>query len=181
MSDRATIPDAAAAVDPSAPASAGVGPSAESRPAAVVLVDPRGLRFAAWLTSVVLAVVLLTGSGWLLLVQTVVFALAAGLGLRFSPYGWLFRTLVRPRIGPPAELEPATPPRFAQGVGLAFAALGTVGFLAGLPLLGIVATAFALVAAFLNAAFGLCLGCETYLLLARLGLRRSAPSAPLSK
>ncbi len=141
-------------------------------------VDPRGPRFGAWLTTVVLAAVLVTGSGWLLLAQTAVFALGAGGGLRWHPYGWLFRTVVRPRLGPPAELEAEAPPRFAQTVGFAFAAAGSVGYLAGPQLLGVVATASALAAAFLNAAFGICLGCELYLLFKRGTVRYQA--APVS-
>ena len=130
-------------------------------------IDPRGPRFAATLTSVVLAVVLITGNGWLLAAQTLVFALAAFGGMGRSPYGWLYRTLVRPRLGPPTELEDAAPPRFAQGVGLGFALVGTLGYLTGAGWLGLVATALALAAAFLNSAFGYCLGCEVYLLLRR--------------
>jgi hypothetical protein len=130
-------------------------------------VDPRAPRFAAWLTSAVLAAVLVTGSGVLLAAQTVVFAVTAGLGLRAAPYGLLYRRLVAPRLAPPDQLEPAAPVRFAQAVGFGFAAVGTVGYLAGLPVLGAAATACALAAAFLNAAFGLCLGCELYLLLRR--------------
>jgi hypothetical protein len=80
----------------------------------------------------------------------------------------VFRRVVRPRIGPPRELEPAAPPRFAQLVGLVFAAAGTVGYLAGAPTLGTTMAALALAAAFLNAAFGFCLGCEAHLLIARL-------------
>jgi uncharacterized protein DUF4395 len=127
------------------------------------VVDPRGQRFAAALTCLVLAVVLLTASGWLLFAQTVVFAIGAGAGLRVAPYGWLFRVLVRPRLGPPAELEDEAPPRFAQALGATFGVIGVVGFLSGVEALGYVATAFALAAAFLNAAFGLCLGCQMYL------------------
>ncbi|MCF7551572.1 DUF4395 domain-containing protein [Pseudonocardia sp. WMMC193] len=129
--------------------------------------DPRGVRFAAIVTTVVLALVLLSGSGWLALAQTLVFALGAFAGMRFAPYGVLYRLVVAPRLGPPAEREPAAPVRFSQLVGFVFAAVGTVGYLAGLPVLGIVAIAFALAAAFLNAAFGYCLGCEMYGLLAR--------------
>ncbi|MFC1430495.1 DUF4395 domain-containing protein [Streptacidiphilus sp. N1-3] len=137
--------------------------------------DPRGPRFAATLTSIVLAVVLITGSGWLLAAQTVVFALGAAAGLGRSPYGWLYRTLVRPRLQPPTELEAAAPPRFAQGVGFGFALIGTLGYLTGTTWLGIAATGLALAAAFLNAAFGYCLGCEVYLLL-RLGEDRVRPA-----
>ncbi|GJF32058.1 membrane protein [Kitasatospora sp. NE20-6] len=138
------------------------------------LVDPRGPRFAASLTSVVLAAVLVTGSGALLAVQAAVFAVGALAGLQHSPYGLIYRTLVRPRLAPPRELEDERPPRFAQGVGLAFALTGTVGYLAGADWLGLTATALALAAAFLNAAFGYCLGCEAYLLLRRGGARLGA-------
>ncbi|MED7948543.1 DUF4395 domain-containing protein [Streptomyces sp. BE20] len=130
-------------------------------------IDPRGPRFAAALTTVVLIAVLLTGSGLLLVAQALVFALGAVAGLRHSPYGWLYRTLVRPRLAPPTETEDERPPRFAQGVGLVFAVVGALGFLTGVDWLGLLATGFALAAAFLNAAFGYCLGCEMYLLVRR--------------
>jgi hypothetical protein len=128
--------------------------------------DPRGQRFAATLTSVVLIVVLATGWGWLALAQTVVFAITA-LDPRKGPYAYAYRALILPRLGPPAEREPAAPVRFAQTVGFTFLALATVGYLTGLTALGVVCTAFGLLAAFLNAAFGLCLGCEAYLLIKR--------------
>lgn len=131
-------------------------------------VDPRGPRFGAAITTIVLAIVLITASTWLLAVQTVVFAAGALLGLRFAPYGFVYAHLVRPRLGPPPELEDAAPPRFAQGVGMVFALAGVVGYATGLTGLGVAATACALVAAFLNAVFGLCLGCETYLLMLRM-------------
>jgi hypothetical protein len=130
-------------------------------------VDPRGQRFGASVTSVVLIIVLATGSWPLLAFQAVVFAVGTIFGLRYAPYGLLFRALVRPRIGPPSELEDEAPPRFAQGVGLGFALVGALGYGLGVGWLGIVATAFALGAAFLNAAFGFCLGCEMYLLIRR--------------
>jgi hypothetical protein len=131
------------------------------------LVDPRGLRFAAAVTAVVLAVVLVTTSAWLLGVQAVVFAVGAFGGLRLSPYGAVYRWFVAPRIAPPQHGEPEAAPRFAQAVGLAFALVGVVGYVAGLEWLGFAATALAWVAAFLNAAFGFCLGCEFYLLIRR--------------
>jgi hypothetical protein len=134
-------------------------------------VDVRGPKFGAAVTTVVLVVVLATGSGWLLAAQAVVFAIGAGAGLRYAPYGLLFSRLVRPRLGPPPAFEDEVPPRFAQGVGVLFALVGAVGYLAGAPVVGIVATALALAAAFLNAAFGFCLGCEMYLLLVRLRKR----------
>ncbi len=137
-------------------------------------VDPRGPRFAAWVTSAVLATVLLTSSSWLLLAQAVVFALGAFAGLRYSPYTVLYRSAVAPRLAPPGEKEAAAPLRFAQGVGFAFVVVGTAGYLTGAVALGAVATGLALFAAFLNAAFGLCLGCETYLLFRRLTTPKGA-------
>jgi len=130
-------------------------------------VDPRGPRFVAWVTTVVLAVVLVTSWWPLLAAQAVVFAIGAFAGLRVSPYSLLYRSLVAPRLRPTDEREDQAPLRFAQGVGFGFAALGTLGFAFDLAGLGLVATAFALAAAFLNAAFGFCLGCETYLLIRR--------------
>ena len=138
-------------------------------------IDPRGPRFAAWLTSLVLAAVLLTGNGWLLLAQAAVFAAGAVFGLRRSPYGWLYRRLVAPRLSPPAELEAEAPPRFAQAVGLAFAVVGAIGYLSGATVLGMTAAGAALAAAFLNAAFGFCLGCEMYLAYLRL-TRKGVPA-----
>ncbi len=136
-----------------------------------VRVDPRGQQFAAGITTVVLAGVLLLAPhplGVLLLgSQALVFAVAAGLGVQYSPYAWLFRTLVRPRLGPPSELEDPEPPRFAQTVGLTFAVVALAAFLVGATAVGLVATGFALAAALLNAVFGLCLGCELYLLTKR--------------
>jgi hypothetical protein len=96
-----------------------------------------------------------------------VFALGAFAGLRFAPYSVLYRLVVAPRLNPPTEREAAAPVRFSQLVGFAFAVVGTVGYLTGLTALGIVATAFALVAALLNAAIGFCLGCEMYTLIQR--------------
>ncbi|TXL88365.1 DUF4395 domain-containing protein [Streptomyces sp. IB2014 016-6] len=130
-------------------------------------IDVRGPRFGAALTTLVLAVVLVTGSGALLGWQALCFAVGALAGVGRSPYGWLFRTAVRPRLGPPTEFESPQPPRFAQAVGLVFAVAGLVGHLWGPLWLALAATACALAAAFLNAAFAYCLGCEMYLLLRR--------------
>ncbi|HEU5333734.1 MAG TPA: DUF4395 domain-containing protein [Actinocrinis sp.] len=135
-------------------------------------IDPRGPRFGAAITTVVLAIVLVTGGGWLLAAQAFVFALGGFLGLKYAPYGFIYRTLVRPRLGRPAELENPAPPQFAQIVGFAFAAVGAIGYLSGVTALGVTATALALAAAFLNAAFDFCLGCEVYLLFRRSTVRR---------
>ena len=132
--------------------------------------DPRGQRFAAAVTSALLVVVLATGWSWLALAQTVVFAITA-FDPRKGPWAYVYRALILPRIGPPAEREPAAPVRFAQMVGFTFLAVATAGYLTGLTTLGVVFAALGLLAAFLNAAFGLCLGCEAYLLIRRLEFR----------
>ena len=130
-------------------------------------IDPRGPRFGALLTMVVFAVVLITGSAWVLAAQALVFATGAFLGLTKSPYGLLYRWLIRPRLGPPAELEAQAPPRFAQAVGLVISIVGVIGYGLGIVPLGIAAAALGLIAAVLNGVFGLCLGCEMYLMIRR--------------
>ncbi|GAB2807640.1 DUF4395 domain-containing protein [Streptomyces chlorus] len=131
----------------------------------------RGPRFGAAVTTVVLAVVLITGNVWLLAWQTLAFACGMAGGVGRSPYGWLFRRVLRPRIGPATDFEAPEPPRFAQAVGLVFTVVGLVGFALGPDWLGLAAIGAALAAAFLNALFGYCLGCEMYLLLRRMTVR----------
>jgi len=137
-------------------------------------VDVRGPRFAAWVTTVVLLAVLVVSAfstvaaAILLAAQAVVFAIGALRGPRQHPYGLIFATFVAPRLSPVTEREPVPPLKFAQLVGFVFAVVGVAGFALGVPLLGVIATAFALFAAFLNAAFGICLGCQLYPLVARL-------------
>jgi hypothetical protein len=131
-------------------------------------IDPRGPRFGALITLVVLAVVLVTGNVWLLAAQALVFAAGTVFGLRNSPYGLVYRWLVRPRLGPPAELEPEAPPRFAQAIGLVISIIGVIGYATGVTPLGMAAVSAGIVAAFLNGIFGLCLGCEMYLLIRRI-------------
>ncbi len=138
-------------------------------------IDPRGPRFGAVVTTVVLALILILGPNSpvtfvLLAVQVLAFGAGAIIGLHVQPYGWVFRTFVRPRLGPPTELEDQAPPRFAQTVGLGFGIAAAVGLLLGLDILFYAAAGMALAAAFLNAAFDFCLGCEMYLLFKRIGV-----------
>jgi hypothetical protein len=148
--------------------------------AVVDQVDVRGPRFAAWVTTAVLLLALAvssfstTAAAAILAAQAVVFAAGAIGGPRRHPYGRIFATAVVPRLGPVTEREPVPPLKFAQLVGLAFAVAGFAGFAFDAPLLGVIATAFALAAAFLNAAFGICLGCMLYPLVVRL---RRTPAA----
>src|SRR5258707_14709149 len=137
-------------------------------------IGPRGQRFSAALSAIVLVLVLITGSWWLLAAQAVVFGIGAIAGLRFAPYGLIYRWLVRPRLGPPSELEAEAPPRFAQGVGLVVSVIGVIGYAADFTPLGMAAASAGLLAAFLNGVFGLCLGCEMYLLIRRIWPGRQA-------
>jgi hypothetical protein len=136
-------------------------------------VDVRGPRFAAWVTTAVLILTLALSAAsplaaaLVLGAQAVIFAVGAIGGPRRHPYGRVFASVVAPRLGPVKEREPVAPLKFAQLVGLIFAVVGVAGFAAGAFLVGVIATAFALVAAFLNAAFGICLGCQLYPLVAR--------------
>ncbi|MEU6828652.1 DUF4395 domain-containing protein [Nocardia beijingensis] len=142
-------------------------------------VDVRGPRFAAWVTTGVLVVVLLAAAfsavaaGVLIALQAVVFAVGAALGPRRHPYGRIYAAFVAPRLAPTTETEPTAPLRFAQLLGFVFAAVSLLGFALGSTVVGAVFAGFALFAAFLNAAFGLCLGCRIYPLVARL---RRTPS-----
>lgn len=176
-------------------------------------IDPRGPRFAAGITSVLLLVDVLLGltglstaradAGWfayqplaeatfvpgvewaigyvsiaqrvldpafLLLLVIALLFLWGVLSPRTAPWGVLYRKAVQPRLSPPTELEDPRPPRFAQGVGLLVTSIGLVLHLVGVPWALPIAAAMAFVAAFLNAVFGLCLGCQLYLLLQRMGL-----------
>jgi hypothetical protein len=131
-------------------------------------IDPRGPRFGAAVTAVLLAVTLLLGAGpaatALLTVVGLLFLVGVTRGVQGTLQGLAFRAWVRPRLAPPAELEDPRPPRFAQLVGLLVVGAGLLAAGLGVPAAVPIAAAVALVAAFLNAAFGLCLGCELYLL-----------------
>ena len=142
-------------------------------------VDVRGPRFTAWVTTGVIVATLIaaafnnTAAAVILALQSVVFLIGAIGGPRKHPYGRIFANFVAPRLAPVVEREPVPPLKFAQAVGFVFTVVAAIGFATGLSLLGLVATAFALIAAFLNAAFGICLGCQLYPLVARL---RRVPS-----
>lgn len=163
--------------------SAPEAPAAANVPADRVMVDPRGPRFAATVTTVVLAITLLAIPDnefstdllavVLLTFQAAVFGAAALFGLKAQLYGRIYRAFIAPRLAPPKELEDEAPPRFAQQIGLAFVLVALVGLAWGAPIVAKVAVALALAAAFLNAAFNFCLGCEIYVLYRRLAAGRS--------
>ncbi|HEY5859448.1 MAG TPA: DUF4395 domain-containing protein [Actinomycetota bacterium] len=148
-------------------------------------IDPRGPRFAAGITALLLLVDVFLGlttpigatvaeraaePAFLLLVVIALLFLWGVLSPRTAPWGALYRTLIQPRLTPPTDLEDPRPPRFAQGVGLIVVTIGLILHLAGVPWALPIAAAAAFVAAFLNAVFGLCLGCQLYLVLQRAGI-----------
>ena len=148
-------------------------------------IDPRGPRFAAGITALLLLVDVFLGlttpigatvaeraaePAFLLLVVIALLFLWGVLSPRTAPWGALYRTLIQPRLTPPTDLEDPRPPRFAQGVGLFVVTIGLILHLAGVPWALPIAAAAAFVAAFLNAVFGLCLGCQLYLVLQRAGV-----------
>ena len=129
-----------------------------------IYIDARGPRFSASITTVVLAIALVTQNKWVLVAQGLVFLIGATRGPQFTPYGLIFKNVIRPRLNKVAPTEDVRPPKFAQAVGLGFALVGSLGAFAGVDAVFTVAVGFALAAAFLNAAFNYCLGCEMYLL-----------------
>ena len=132
-----------------------------------ITIDARGPRFGAFITTAVLATALVTHSVWLITFQAIVFAIGAFKGPQFTPYAFIYKKVVRPRLKSEVPTEDIRPPQFAQSVGLIFALAALAGSITGITPLFVAAVAFALAAAFLNAAFNFCLGCEVYLLLLR--------------
>ena len=143
-------------------------------------IDPRGPRFGASITSVLLLVTVFLGldgatvdaAFYLLIAITILFAIGAVFGLGKHPYGIIFKKFVRPRLAAPTELEDPRPPKFAQAVGLFVASVGIVLHLVGVEFGVAYAAGAAFIAAFLNAAFAYCLGCQMYLGLKRIGVIR---------
>ena len=134
----------------------------------VKFIDARGPRFSAAITTLVLAIVLVTQSPLLIALQLVVFAIGAFAGPAKTPYAFLFKKFVKPKLRGQVPTEDVRPPQFAQSVGLIFAVVALAGSLLSIPALFTVAVGFALFAAFLNAAFNFCLGCEIYLIAVRI-------------
>ena len=136
------------------------------------LIDARGPRFSALLTTIVLGAALATGSAGLVILQTVVFGIGAFRGPQHTPYAAIFKKAIKPKLKGEAPTEDVRPPQFAQRVGFGLTVVAVLG-LAFAPLVTTIAVAFALAAAFLNAAFNFCLGCEIYLRIARFRAKKA--------
>jgi len=139
----------------------------ENKEVQKIYIDARGPRFSATITAVVLATALVTHNVSVLVAQGLVFLIGATRGPQFTPYGLLFKNLIKPRLNKVAPTEDVRPPKFAQAVGFAFALVAAIGAFTGADAVFTIAVGFALAAAFLNAAFNYCLGCEMYLLIVR--------------
>jgi hypothetical protein len=132
-----------------------------------VQIDARGPRFSAAITTAVLAIALVTSNIWVISFQAVVFAIGAIRGPQFTPYAFIYKKLIKPRLKSEVTFEDARPPQFAQSVGLGFALVAVIASVVGAGGVFTIAVGFALAAAFLNAAFNFCLGCQMYLLILR--------------
>ena len=131
------------------------------------VLDARGPRFGAAITTVVFAAALATHNAWFIIAQAIVFAIGAFKGPQFTPYAYIYKFAVKPFLKGAVPTEDVRPPQFAQSVGLLFAIVAIAGALLDIDAVVIGAVSMALGAAFLNAAFNFCLGCEIYLLLLR--------------
>ncbi len=131
------------------------------------VIDARGPRFGAAITTVVFAAALATHNAWFIIAQAIVFAIGAFKGPQFTPYAYIYKFAVKPFLKGAVPTEDVRPPQFAQSVGLLFALVAIAGALLDFDAIVIGAVSMALGAAFLNAAFNFCLGCEIYLLLLR--------------
>ncbi len=147
-------------------------------------IDPRGPRFGAGITAVLLLVVIGLSLGGATLAALILFAVITALfawgafaGVSRHPYGQLFKRFVRPRLGAPSHLENPAPPTFAQGVGFVITLVGLVLALFGVPFALVIFPGLAFIAAFLNSVFDYCFGCQIYLLLVRARILGRAPSA----
>ena len=131
------------------------------------VIDARGPRFGAAITTVVFAAALATHNAWFIIAQAIVFAIGAFKGPQYTPYAYIYKFAVKPFLKGAVPTEDVRPPQFAQSVGLLFALVAIAGALLDIDAIAIGAVSMALGAAFLNAAFNFCLGCEIYLLLLR--------------
>ena len=152
--------------------------NATTQPSAPKGIDPRGPRFGAAITSVLMVLVIYLSLAaetinlafGVMVFSVAMFVFGTALGPAKHPYSYVFKYLVRPALKPPTALENATPVHFAQFVGLLVTGTGLVLHLLGVAYALPVAAAAAFPAAFLNAVFAYCLGCQMYLGLKRIGL-----------
>ena len=128
------------------------------------MIDPRGHRFGAGVSAVLLIVAAMTQAPWLVALVLLSIGVSAAFGLRYSAYGAAWRRIVKVAKLGPAEPEHEYPPRFAQVLGSIALVLSLLAFALGATTLGWL---FALAVAGLQtllAVTGYCLGCRLYFL-----------------
>jgi hypothetical protein len=127
-------------------------------------IDPRGHRFGAGVSAILLIVATVTQTPWLVALVLLSIGVSAAFGLKYSIYGAIWRRIVKVAKLGPAEPEHEYPPRFAQVLGSVALTLSLIAFALGAATLGWV---FALAVAGLQtllAVTGYCLGCRLYFL-----------------
>jgi len=128
-------------------------------------IDPRGQRFGAGVSAIVLAIAFVVGLPWLAVLVGLNLALSAAFGTRLFLPGRLWPTIrTALRLGPPREPEHEYPPRFAQALGATFLGLAAIAFLAGATPLGWLLVAAVAALQTLLASTGICVGCRLYFL-----------------
>ncbi len=128
-------------------------------------IDPRGQRFGAGVSAVVLALAILLALPWLAVLVGLNLALSAAFGTRLFLPGRAWPAVRRAlRLAPPAELEHEYPPRFAQALGATFIGLAAIAFVLGAVPIGWLLVGAVAALQVLLAATGICVGCRLYVL-----------------
>lgn len=128
------------------------------------MIDPRGHRFGAGLSAVLLAVAFVANAPALVAVALASIGISAAFGLRWSIYGLIWRWIARALSLAPTTPEHEYPPRFAQTLGSVALILSLVAFGTGAATLGWVFAAGVAGLQTLLAVTGYCLGCRLYFL-----------------
>jgi hypothetical protein len=128
------------------------------------MIDPRGHRFGAGVSAIVLIVAFLSGTVWLVALALASIGVSAAFGLRYSVYGVAWRRIAKALSLPKVEPEHEYPPRFAQVLGSVALILALVAFAAGATTLGWVFTLAVAGLQTVLATTGYCLGCRLYFL-----------------
>lgn len=132
-----------------------------------VAIDPRGPRFNQAVLATALAAGFLVDWPPVVPLFAVVLLAGAALGPRYGPFLALYANIIRPRLGPPAELEDPRPPRFSAALGVGVLGAASVAFLAGSAVVGWGLALLVAALAALSATTGVCVGCEIYLFFTR--------------
>src|SRR5215218_416601 len=133
------------------------------------VINEKAARTVAAVVALTGATALVTGAHWLLIPLAYGFWARVLAGPRYSPLAQLATKVVAPRLGTPRQVA-GPPKRFAQGMGAAITTLGVLALAFGWTTVTTVLLAMLVVAATLEAALGLCLGCKVFAGLMRAGI-----------